>query len=101
MQRGFTLHRLMWALFFVVLVVGGGLWSARTWLRTFGSDDNGQSALPVFEFVTFTPSPTSVMSAGPRATMTPNAIITLTIITQTITPTGTIEPPLTPVMGSD
>jgi hypothetical protein len=96
MPRSLTWHRLLWALFFVVLVVGGALWSARSWQHTSTGGDNGQSSLPVFEFVTFTPAPTGVMSSDLRATMMPKEKITLTV-----TPTVTIVPPGTPVKRSE
>lgn len=54
-RRGPALERIIWAIFFVLLIGGGGLWSARSWMRASRSPEPSQLNLPLF--VTYTPSP--------------------------------------------
>lgn len=102
-RRGPSLERVVWALFFGVLIVGGGLWNANTWLGTRSTRESQQPMLPVLVLQTVTPTPpltnTEVL---PPASLTPAAEsigvpaaasmvtpMTITMTAATTTPTFT------------
>lgn len=80
-RRESTMERWVWAIFFVVLIGGGGLWSARSWMRSGRSQETNQLLLPIF--ATSTPSP--IANDG-------DDVINLGVITATVQTTGTMPP---------
>lgn len=64
-RRGPAMEHIVWAVFFILLIGGGGLWSARSWMRAGRSPEPNQIILPVL--VTFTPSPVSENGASGEA----------------------------------
>jgi hypothetical protein len=58
--RGPSLERMLWAGFFAILIVGGGLWSARSWMQARSTSK--PLTLPPVYLATFTP--TAGLSGG-------------------------------------
>lgn len=106
-RRGPSWERLLWAFFFVILVGGGGLWSARSWLTARTTREGDQTTLPALSFVTFTPTPSGGLTGENEpggvavevatATFTPivTPIVAAVAATVTSVPTATPLPSAT------
>lgn len=111
-RRGPSWERVLWALFFLVLVGGGGLWSARSWLDARATEEGSQTTLPALVFVTFTPTPLedvddatgeSAAGGGSAEVATATAAVMATATSMptlmpTVTPSPTPSPTLQPAV---
>ena len=97
-RRGPSWERVLWALFFLVLVGGGGLWSARSWLDARATEEGSQTTLPALVFVTFTPTPLEGGDDATRESTVEGGAAEVATATAVVMATATAMPTLMPTV---
>jgi serine/threonine-protein kinase len=93
--RGPSLERMLWAGFFAILIVGGGLWSARSWMQA--RSESKPLTLPPVYLATFTPTAGSSEESNSQAAVNaPTPVVGLAQATATLAPTPSSLPSAMP-----